>query len=230
MRALLNLRYTVPERQAAFRSGLRRLGYEVVQQGQADIAVSWNRIGHFHDTANEYERTGRPVIIVENSTWGNEFQGRRWYHLARSFHNTRGRFPVGDGERFDKLHAEPSPFRTHGETVVLMQRGIGPPQVAMPRTWTTPGRIRKHPGRGQAIPLEQDLARCGKVVTWGSGAAVKALMWGIPVESHMPNWIGEQDNTEEGRLRMLRELAWAQWTLEEIQSGEALECLLKQPA
>jgi hypothetical protein len=67
-------------------------------------------------------------------------------------------------------------------------------------------------------------------VTWGSGAAVKALMWGIQVESHYPEWIAKQDNTEQGRLEMLRRIAWANWELHEIESGEALECLLKQPA
>ena len=66
----------------------------------------------------------------------------------------------------------------------------------------------------------------GKVVTWGSGAAIKALQMGIRVHSDMPHWIGEQDNTTEGRLAMFRRLAWAQWTLEEIASGLPFERLL----
>ena len=52
-------------------------------------------------------------------------------------------------------------------------------------------------------------------------------MWGIRVESHMPNWIGEQDNTDEGRVAMFRRLAWAQWTLEEIESGEPFQRLIR---
>ena len=71
-----------------------------------------------------------------------------------------------------------------------------------------------------------DLARCGRVVTWGSGAAIKALLWGIPVVSEMPDWIGEQNNTDEGRLAMLRRLAWAQWTMDEISEGVPFRCLL----
>ena len=51
-------------------------------------------------------------------------------------------------------------------------------------------------------------------------------MWGIPVESHMPNWIGAQDNTEAGRLAMFRRLAWAQWQLSEIATGEPFRRLL----
>jgi hypothetical protein len=71
------------------------------------------------------------------------------------------------------------------------------------------------------------LAKASKVVTWGSGAAIKALMMGIRVESHMPNWIGEQDNTDEGRLAMFRRLAWANWRLSEIESGQAFRWLLQ---
>jgi hypothetical protein len=88
------------------------------------------------------------------------------------------------------------------------------------------GRVRAHPGRSELLPLESDLAHCGKVVTWGSGAAIKALMMGIPVISEMPNWIGMQDNSLAGRLEMFRKLAYAQWTLDEIRTGEPFGRLL----
>lgn len=232
MRAFLNLRYTVPERIDAFKTGLQRCGYEVVHGlpnswHPKDVLISWNRIGPIHDICNQFERDGKSVLICENASWGNEFAGDRWYSLAKSFHNTRGRFPIGDRSRWDSLRVGLAPWRDGtGETVVLPQRGIGPPQVAMPRGWHAPGRVRKHPGRSVAIPLEQDLASASKVITWGSGAAIKALMWGIKVESHMPFWIGQQDNTEWGRLHMFRELAWAQWRLEEIRKGDAFKWLL----
>ena len=148
--------------------------------------------------------------------------------LARNFHNTAGMFPVGGPERWDSLGVDLEPWRTEGETVILPQRGIGPAQVAMPRGWPygIKGRIRQHPGQRQAKDLKEDLAKAGKVITWGSGAAIKALMWGIPVDSHMPKWIGVQDNTDAGRLDMFRRLAWAQWSMDEIASGEPFERLL----
>jgi hypothetical protein len=64
------------------------------------------------------------------------------------------------------------------------------------------------------------------VITWGSGAAVRALLRGIPVESHMPNWIAAQDNTDAGRLAMFRRLAWANWRLSEIADGVPFRRLL----
>lgn len=238
MIAWLNLRHNVGERVAAFEAGLRRHGYRVEQgvpkrpPGDADLFVSWNRLHIAHSAAAMFEQHGCQVLIAENAAWGNDFAGGNWLSLALNYHNQQGRTPVGGPERWDSLGVEPAPFRQSGETVIVPQRGIGPAATRMPTGWPTQaqerhgGRIRPHPGMNRAKPLEDDLARCGKVVTWGSGAAVKALLLGIPVVSEMPNWIAEQDNTEAGRVAMFRRLAWAQWRLSEIESGEAFACLL----
>jgi hypothetical protein len=228
-RAFLNLRLTNRDRVELYAAGLRRHGFKVIpgvtfSPGPQDLLVTWNRIGVGHTAACKFEQAGLPVVVTENATWGNEFAGFRWYTLARNWHNRVGCFQVGGPERWDSLGVELVPFRDSGETVVLPQRGIG--AGGMPKNWTAPGRVRKHPGKGGSIPLEKDLANAGKVVTWGSGAAVKALMMGIRVESHMPGWIAEQDNTDQGRLEMFRRLAWAQWRLEEIASGYAFERVL----
>lgn len=234
MRAWLNLRYTVPERRRAFQDGLRALGYDTVESitsspGKKDILVTWNRIGPGDAAARAFATAGRPVIVAENASWGNAFAGERWYTLALNFHNKAGCFPIGAPERWDALGITLARWRTGGETVILPQRGIGPAGIAMPHSWgrKLTGRIRPHPGRNQnPIPLEEDLRCAGKVITWGSGAAIKALIMGIPVESHMPGWIGAQDNTDEGRLAMFRRLAWAQWTLDEIRCGDPFRHLL----
>lgn len=233
MIAWLNLRHPVADRAEAFKSGLQRLGYSVQfgctnNPGDRDVFVSWNRIREGANAATAFEVAGRPVLIAENASWGNDFLDGSWLTLANGYHNTAGRFPIGGPERWDALGVELAPWRTGGETVVLPSRGIGPPQVKMPPNWPREqkGRIRQHPGRAHGKPLADDLAQAGRVVTWGSGAAVKALLWGIPVESHMPRWIAEQDNTEAGRLAMFRALAWGQWRLDEIRTGEALAWLL----
>lgn len=233
-RAWLNLRFTVPERRATFTAGLERLGYEVKHEltrepREGDVLVTWNRIHAADEVARIFEARGLPVIVTENATWGNSFAGRDWYTLARDYHNVAGCFPVGDSSRWDSLGVELEPFRTEGEAVVLASRGIGPYAYRMPRDWASKqqGRIRAHPGQGTAKPLREDLANCCRVVTWGSGAAVKALMWGIVVESHQPRWIAEQGNTEAGRLAMFRRLAWAQHTMQEIASGEPFARLLQ---
>lgn len=233
-RAWLNLRHVDSERGTLFTQGLQCVRYEVLRgvtldPQSGDALVTWNRIGPGEAAARVFEARGLPVIVAENATWGNDFAGHQWLTLARGAHNTAGRFPEGGPERWDDLGVTPEPWRTSGETVVLPQRGLGSPPTAMPREWpyTVQGRVRPHPGMRAAVPLHDDLANAGRVITWGSGAAVKALMWGIPVESHMPGWIGEQDNTDVGRLAMFRRLAWAQWTPDEIQSGEVFERLIQ---
>lgn len=195
--------------------------------------VSWNLLREARPAAAAFEAAGRPVLVTENASWGNDFEGGRWLTLARGVHNTSGRFPDCGPDRWDSMGVELAPWRVGGdEIVILPQRGIGPPGVAMPQGWlqqaktASGGRIRPHPGnRPAARSLQADLARAIEVWTWGSGAAVMALLFGIPVRSFMPNWIAEQNNTDEGRLAMFRRLAWAQWRLAEIKSGEAFDRL-----
>jgi hypothetical protein len=238
LKAWLNLRYTLPERIAVFTSGLQRLGYEVVPgvtttPGDRDILVTWNRIKHGDVAAREFEARGRPVLVTENASWGNHFAGADWYSLALNYHNSAGRFQIGGPERWDDLGVELDHWRVGHGMLILPQRGIGPPGVAMPAGWIDDayrrhgGRVRRHPGRDKCRPLEDDLEGIGKVVTWGSGAAIKALMWGIPAVSEMPGWIGEQDNTCDGRLAMFRRLAWAQTRISEIKDGSAFDRLLR---
>ena len=233
----MNLRLTKPDRVEAFARGLRLNGYKVIPghtmtPGPQDIFVTWNRIGIGASAARAFESAGCPVLVAENASWGNDFAGNRWYHIARNRHNTAGRFEFRGPERWDALGVELATWRTEGETVILAQRGIGAAPTAMPSQWPQGaqarygGRIRRHPGTRPTTALRDDLAHCGRVVTWGSGAALQALLWGIPVVSEMPDWIGEQDNTDEGRLAMFRRLAHAQWTMEEISEGLPFRSLL----
>ena len=237
MRAWLNLRYTNDSRARMFERGLKRVGFKPehgipANPGKKDIFITWNRIGAGNTTAKLFESSGLPVLVVENASWGNRFGGENWYHIARNYHNTVGMFDFVDCARWDDLNQPLLDWRRGGETVILPQRGIGSDPVRMPKWFLKKatdehgGRIRRHPGRNERIALEDDLANCGMVITWGSGAAIKAIAMGIPCLSYMPDWIGHQYNTDKSRLEMFRRLAWAQWRHQEIKSGLAFDCLL----
>ena len=237
--AWLYLRHKTDKRYHIFTEGLKKHGYKIYDGlptpncGKNDIFITWNRMSAANKIADDFIKKGLKVLVAENASWGNDFAEKKWFHIARNYHNTSGMFEIGDYERWDNLSIELKAFRKNGETVILPQRGIGSEPTKMPGIWPNialkkyGGRIRKHPGKNQTISLEKDLKSAGKVIVWGSGAGIKALMMGIPVISEMPRWIGEQDNSDKGRLEMFRRLAWAQWTHEEIENGYAFEALLQ---
>lgn len=256
MKAFLALRSGVHYRREAFANGLERLGYSVVhglplKPGKDDVLVIWNRYGDSARAAERFESAGRPVFVAENGYLGNDFAGGRWYALSLNQHNGAGFWKVGGPERWDSLGKTLPPWRCTGsEVVILPQRGIGPRGVAMPLEWPQrtlerlrkygfPVRIRPHPGIGPCVPLLEDLADAKAVVTWGSGAALKALMAGVPTFADMPGWIGSGASLpvldlinaryqRHGRTAMFRRLAWAMWRLDEIANGAAFAWLLNR--
>lgn len=246
MRALCLIREQPHYRHHAFMRGLKAAGYNTVgtlpDPKKGDVLVIWNRYGGFDEMARQFERAGATVIVAENGYLGVDFNGKRWYALAKTHHNGAGLWNVGGPERWDSLGVDIKPYREGGsEVVILPQRGIGPEGVAMPPHWLDKvkeqGRVRPHPGMNKCVPLEDDLKDAKAVITWGSGAALKALLLGIPVFYAMRGWIGAGGATKlelanftepqrPERLAMFRRLAWAMWTVEEIESGEAFKWLL----
>ncbi len=243
-------------RHEAFISGLRAVGFHTVDDiildpGPGDVLVIWNRYSWFNDEATRYEAAGATVLVAENGYLGNDFAGDRWYAISKTHHNGAGHFPQGSPLRWDSLGVELRPYRGTGrEILVLPQRGIGPAGVRMPDSWTgdvaarlahRPYRIREHPGINACTPLEDDLRHAKAVITWGSGAALKALLLGIPCFHAFPQWIGagastpldlaDFDNPQQpDRLPTFQRLAWAMWRLSEIADGTAFRHLLSEAA
>jgi hypothetical protein len=242
-------------RRDAFDTGLRAVGFDLVpgepvKPGPGDLLLIWNRMGSGHRAATLMERAGGIVVVAENGYLGVDPEGRHLYALALGHHNGAGRWHAGGSERWASLGLTLQPWRRDGEFILLLpQRGIGEPGVAMPKSWVREtvnqlGRVtrrrvvvRDHPGRHiSPRPLEEALAGCWCAVTWGSGAGVKALVAGFPVIHGLEDWIGAPAASRDlglvdappmlKRLPMLERLAWAQWTVGEIESGEAFACLL----
>jgi hypothetical protein len=187
-------------------------------------------------------------MIAENGFTPPDGRGKH-YALFLDHHNGAGRWFVGDSPRH---RIADQPWRSSGRHVlVLPQRGIGERGIAMPSTWgravldrlerltDRPIVLRPHPGHrknGQPDTLPDDLADAHCVVTWGSGAAIKALQAGRPAFHEFEQWIGapgavrldrsiEHCHTPDRQLLWTR-ISWAQWTLAEIESGEAFDGLL----
>lgn len=236
-------------RRDAFSRGLQRLGYTITEQrerkpGKDDILLIWNRSRAFEEVARFYESRGAIVIVTENGYLPTP-DGQKTYALSRRLHNGAGEWVIGDRPRFEW---ELKPWRSSGDHILVCpQRGVGSPGVCMPANWqaqvvarlkrltSRPIRVRKHPGPKKSDPWP-DLIDCHAVVTWGSGAGIKAIVHGVPVFHELRPWIGRDaavfgiEDLEapflSDRRPMLHRLSWAMWTLPEIESGEAFATLL----
>jgi len=241
-------------RRESFVAGLEALGYDVTRNEEiapGNICIVWNRYGVYEATARRYESAGLPVIVAENGYLGRDWRGEHWYALARGGHNGSGKWKIGGPERWNSLNVELAPWRQDGsEVVILATRHIGVRGVAEPygwghsvaekiaRVWRLPVRIRQHPGENNCVPLQEDLKNAKAVVSWGSGASLKAMVWGIPAVYGYRDWIGADAatpidvflaralNLVQDRVRMFQRLAWAMWRTDEIATGEPFKCLL----
>lgn len=219
-----------------------------------DVLVIWNRYIRDEQLARDYERAGGVVLVAENAFLGPDEKGA-WFALCRGHHNGAGTWFVGQRTRHEGLFETLRPWRRSGEHIVILpQRGMGEPGVRMELSWPDdvkrrleritkrPVVIRDHPGARSTWTPERvemtELEGAWAAVVWASSAGLKALCAGIPVFYEFPKWIGADagrlgiDNIEApylgdgGRGTMLRKVSWAQWSAEEIRTGEPFRCLL----
>lgn len=235
--------------------GIEALGYQITdtpkmapRSEEGDILVLWNRLPTMAEAADRYEAAGCPVIVCEHGWAGDET-----YAIARSQHNGAGDWYIGTESRWPVFGIGVKPWRERGDHILVVpQRGMGTPPVAMPREWPDwtvehlkkithrPVRVR-NPKMRTRDPIERDFADAHCVVTWASGGGIKAILNGIPVFYEMDQWIGEDaakkfngmtagDDLEnpylESRDRMLHRLSWAMWASEEIAGGDPFRCVL----
>lgn len=217
MKAALLIRTAVHYRHDAFKEGLRRLGYSVVDTADtdADVVVMWNRYGSRHLYASAMEERGAKILVAENGYLGKDYRGESWYALAGRHHNGAGDWPRALGnariaaygpQALPPYRAPPVPgSRRVLRGLLLPQRGIGPPGIASPIDWESRVRsavrrsgltvelaARQHPGANRATGdgLEAALSSVDFAIVWSSGAGVKSLVHGTPVVSTYADWIG----------------------------------------
>lgn len=250
--ALCMVRAEPHYRREAFVQGLRAAGFRLIERGMAesasDFLIIWNRYGSNGAMADAWERRGGTVLVAENGYLGKDANNHQLYALSIHGHNGSGFWPSGDADRFAALNIELQPWvKRAGFSLVCGQRGIGSPQMASPPDWHkgaearlkkqgNPIRTRTHPGNhAPIVPLESDLAGARDCVIWSSSSGVKALTLGIPVRYDAPHWICASAATrleepllydDEKRLLAMQRMAWAQWTIAELESGEPFVRLL----
>lgn len=258
MRAYCLIRDEPVYRTQAFCSGLKKVGFEVSRGfpnkgAPGDVLLLWNRYAERHDLATRFESEGGTVLVAENAFLGVDRSDRRRYAMAQGAHNGAGFWHVGGPERWAQLGIDLKPWRKDGDHILVCpNRSFGMPGFIMPANWVVEMtnrlqrvtsrriKVRPHPGNNlPKVPLAEDLKNAWAVVIWSSSAGVDALVAGIPVYCEAPWWIcksatrgiREIEKPLDGinRLPAMQALAWAQWSVEEIEAGEPFVHLLNRP-
>lgn len=252
--AVIKVRKEPHYRRQAIESGLLRCGYALHARwthliSKQDLLVLWNRkAGAEEAEAEDWERRGGTVIVMENGYL--QKVDKTMYAISVGQHNGAGWFPVGGEDRFSALGFEVKPVRLElgGHVLVCAQRGIGSKLMASPPGWErkaadklhkrflVPVRVRPHPGNfAPKVPLVKDLEGAGLCVIWSSGAGVRALVEGVPVEYQAPHWVCEQACVRhrgtlsfgQARKEALHRMSHGQWAVNEITSGEPFARILE---
>jgi len=258
-RAFCMIRESPVYRREAFVRGLRAVGFDVslhappndIEPG--DALLIWNRYGQYHELATQVQKRGGTVLVAENAYVGVDRADRRRYAIANGGHNGSGAWPIGGRERWDELGIALKPWRTEGEHILVApNRSFGMPGFIMPPNWAEsvvtrlrrvtkrPIRVRPHPGNGPPkTPLIEDLRGAWAVVIWSSSVGCEALIEGIPVICESPWWIAKPATLKlladlettklPDRMPAFARLAWAQWSVGEIESGVPFQYLFNRP-
>lgn len=240
--ALLIPQGLLPREHDAVSIGLAAAGYRLTD-GKADVSVVWGA----------RDQPGGKVLVAENGYLDGA--GGPYVALAVGGHNGAGKWPQGGSERLARLGVAFKPWREGGEHILVCpSRGLKTSANRQPDGWLEKTvaalkrvtdreiRVRPHPGNWKVnppkVPLEGDLRGAHACVIWASSAGVRSLVEGVPVIYTAPHWIcaeaaGNRLEDIESppmpdRVPAFERLASAQWSLDEIATGEPFRALLSE--
>lgn len=227
----------------AFGKGLEKHGWTVTYGSATracDLLVLWGV--RRRDWIARQKAAGGEVCILERG-----YLGDRFFWTSVSFGgelNGRAEFrgPFHDGSRWEKYFAHlMQPWRPKDGPVVIMGQVPGDQAVRdidITRWCKLTAEhlkarghkvvIRPHPKVCAGAPLEEVLAGAKMAVTFNSNSGVDAVLAGVPtiaVDRGSMAWdVAGHDLDQEpptpDRTAWAHRLAWCQWTMDEMRSGE----------
>lgn len=150
-------------------------------------------------------------------------------------------WPEAKPDRWDAIGLELKPWKepTDSPRVLLMEQCPGDAAAPPPQSWRNvkariadfDHTVRPHPLMQATCDLVEDLSRTDICVTWASTGAVEAIIEGIPCITLSPSCIAWPVSSHDFETELFRgnreewayNLAYRQWTLSELASGQAWE-------
>lgn len=213
--------------------GFQRLGYYSYATSkpdeEADIHVC---IGpHF---AFDYCR-GKPTIYIDRCLWGDH---RKYVTIGWLKPDGGMIYPVDSPDDRPKPEIKPWKTKQIEKAIVLLDYGPYPDTYLLAQEIYQSVKLRPHPATragspNQLPPLLDELAKHDIAIGHRTSALVTAAIEGLPIiclDKRSPAWeIAGHDLAEvkrPDRSQWLNNMSYAQWSDDEIASGEALEYAL----
>ncbi len=225
---------------------MKPIDTDYCQYLDCDVAVHWG-IGRYYDVMGIQKERGGRSLVVERG-----YVGDRFAYASLGFDGLNGRADFNldrvplTATRWRDLFACEQPWRDDdlGSVLVIGQMpgdqavaNVDLPGFYKAATEAFPSDdvvLREHPGLKPSVgPISEALAGARLVVTMNSNSAVDAVLAGVPaisMDRGSMAWDVTTHSFEAEPIRPVREdwmrrLAYCQWSLEEIASGEAWEHL-----
>ena len=176
--------------------------------------------------------TGKPIIYIDRCLWGDDLE-----YVTIGWLNEDGgmRYPINaPGHRSWPQDVQPWRFRDESKAIYLMDYGPYANQYRLALEHYEHVTMRVHPATGKIQPALQDhLKGHGVAIGNRTSALVTAALLGYPVisfdkRSPVYEIAGHDilDIRRPDRTQWLDNMSHAQWSAEEIRSGEALTYVL----
>ena len=194
-----------------------------------------------------------PPLMLENGYINGDtgsYEVRRRAHISTSWgalHGLADAAPDRPADRWEKLSLELAPWRVRPGMVLVCKQLMNDKTAPSASQWRDVMRdvvhtfasvaVRPHPrDLPSQAPLTAALAGASVCVTWSSTAAIEAVLAGVPTITYHRGSIAWPVSSHDcGARRFLGErsqwaynLAYRQWTHDEIRSGECWQHIAPQ--
>jgi len=199
--------------------GFRRLGYNITNNGNINVCIGP------HHAMRQCE--GTDTIYIDRCLWGDDIE----YVTVGWLKNGAIDYPFGCDNKRPKPKIKPWKTGDIKKVLFLLDYGPYPETYLLAKEIYETVDIRPHPATGKKLPpLNDQLQEYDLAIGYRTSALFTAVCEGLPVisldsRSSVYNVAGHDlsEIVRPDRTQWLNNMSYAQWSGQEIRSGEALK-------